>query len=148
MKKVLAIALLFYVSLTSFAQQADDEYKSTLNHMFKVSGTEQAYQAAIQQMFSMYKQQYTNVDASVWEEFEKEFSKTSIDDLTEMLVPVYQKYMTVDDLKGLIEFYETPLGKKYASNSPMIMQESMQIGQQWGMKLGQEFAEKMKEKGY
>ena len=29
----------------------------------------------------------------------------------------------------------------------MILQESMQIGQQWGMKIGQDFANKMKKKG-
>ena len=78
----------------------------------------------------------------------KEFLNTSLDDLVEMLVPVYSKYMTQGDLEKLIEFYQTPVGKKYAKSTPMITQESMQVGQQWGMKIGQEFEKKMKEKGY
>lgn len=81
-------------------------------------------------------------------EFEEEFAKTSIDDLTEMLVPVYKKYMTKEDLKELIEFYETPVGRKFAEYTPIIMQESMQIGQQWGLKIGQDFERKMMERGY
>ena len=51
-------------------------------------------------------------------------------------------------MEEMIKFYQTPVGQKYANSSPMIMQESMQIGQQWGMKLGQEFTKKLKEKGY
>jgi hypothetical protein len=48
----------------------------------------------------------------------------------------------------IIEFYQTPVGKKYAEKTPLIMQESMQVGQQWGMKIGQEFQNKLQEQGY
>ena len=64
-----------------------------------------------------------------------------------MLASVYQKYMTQVDLEEMIIFYQTPVGKKYAKNLSMIMQESMEVGQQWGMKIGQEIAYKLKEKG-
>ena len=98
-------------------------------------------------MFVIFKEQSPIVEASVWEEFEKEFSNTSIDKLVEMLAPVYQKYMTQVDLEEMIIFYQARVGKKYAKNLSMIMQESMEIGQQWGMKIGQEIAYKLKEKG-
>jgi uncharacterized protein len=85
---------------------------------------------------------------SRWSGFEKEFSKTSMDELVDMLAPVYQKHMTENDLKKIIEFYQTPVGKKYAEKTPVIMQESMQVGQQWGMKMGQAFQDKLKARGY
>lgn len=148
MKRVFnTLVLLLLVSATSFAQ-ADKEYSKTLKKMFAVSGADESYNAAIKQMFTMFKQQYTNVDADVWKELEKEFSRTSIDDLTKKLVPIYAKYMTQEDLIAMINFYETPIGKKYAKNTPLIMQESMQVGQEWGMEIGQKFAEKMEKKGY
>ena len=146
-KKFLTLSVLIFVSLTVFGQ-VDKEYSKTLKKMFEVSGTEESYQAVIKQMFTMFKQQYSDVETDVWVAFEKEFSKTSLNDLTEMLVPVYSKYMTIEDVKELIKFYETPVGKKFAKNTPLIMQESMQVGQEWGMKIGQEFEKKMKEKGY
>ncbi|GAB4198018.1 MAG: hypothetical protein Fur004_16070 [Thermoflexibacter sp.] len=68
--------------------------------------------------------------------------------MTEMLAPVYQKYMNLADLRELIKFYQTPTGKKFAQNTPFIVQESMQVGQEWGRKVGQDFAQKIKEKGY
>ena len=48
----------------------------------------------------------------------------------------------------MIKFYETPIGKKFAQNTPLIMQESMQVGQQWGAKIFNDFETKMKAKGY
>lgn len=143
---ILTLALSLTFSALSFGQ-TDADYTKTLKKMFTLSGTEESYKYAIKQMFVIFKEQSPFVEASVWEEFEKEFSSTSIDKLVEMLAPVYQKYMTQVDLEEMIIFYQTPVGKKYAKNLSMIMQESMEIGQQWGMKIGQEIAYKLKEKG-
>ena len=58
--------------------------------------------------------------------------------LLEMLMPVYDKYYTNEDLEGLIAFYGTPLGQKMLKNSPDVMRESQSIGFQWGSKIGQD----------
>jgi uncharacterized protein len=147
MKKIISILALSLAFIAFSFGQAEKDYSKTLKEMFKVSGTEESYQAAIKQMMVMFKQQSPNVDAAIWDEFEKEFSKTSINDLVEMLVPVYSKYMTEEDLKEMIKFYQTPVGQKFAKSTPLIMQESMQIGQQWGMKIGQDITTKVKELG-
>jgi hypothetical protein len=148
MKKVIFIVSIIALSLSSAFGQGDANYKVTLKKMLDASGAEGSFKAAIKQMFDMFKQERKDVPDSIWSEFEKEFSKTSMDDLTEMLSPVYQKHMTENDLKQIIEFYQTPVGKKYAEKTPLITQQSMQVGQQWGMKIGQKFQERLKEKGY
>ncbi|CAG4998204.1 hypothetical protein DYBT9275_01953 [Dyadobacter sp. CECT 9275] len=146
-KFIVTVLICLLTSSISFGQ-SDPAYQKKLQKMFEVSGSEQTYKVAIQQMFQMFKQQKANVPENVWTEFEGEFLKTSIKDLVTMLEPVYQKHLTIDELQKIIEFYDTPTGKKFAEKTPFIMQESMQIGQQWGMKIGQEFQEKMKAKGY
>lgn len=148
MTKVLTIiSCLVFMSFSSYGQ-ADKAYSKTLQKMFKVAGTEESYHAVIKQMFTAFKQQYSNVEQDIWDELENDFLETSLKDLTEMLAPVYSKYMTKDDLKEVIKFYQTPVGKKFAQKTPFITQESMQIGQQWGMKIGQDFIKKMQERGY
>jgi hypothetical protein len=112
--------------------------------MFEVSGTEETYKTAIKQIMAMYRQQYTDIDADIWDEFEDEFMKTSLEDLTTMLTPVYQKYLSLEDLNGIIKFYESPVGLNFAENTPMIMQESMQVGQQWGAKISEQLMERIK----
>ena len=147
MKRFPLILLFSLCSYISLFGQAETEYKQTLKKMFEVSGSEAAYKSAISQMFAMFKQSQ-QVPANVMAELEQDFMKTSMDELVDMLAPVYHKHMTRDDLMKLIEFYETPVGVKFAQKTPLIMQESMQIGQEWGMKIGQEFEKRLKEKGY
>ncbi|MCK4677882.1 MAG: DUF2059 domain-containing protein [Bacteroidales bacterium] len=148
MKKIISILTLLLVFTTISFGQVDTNYSKTLKKMFEVSGTEESYKAIITQLITMFKQQYSDVSAEIWDELANEFVKTSLNDLVDMLVPIYKKYLTQNDLEELIKFYHTPVGKKFAKNTPLIIQESMQVGQQWGVKMGQEFEKKMKEKGY
>jgi len=147
MKKSILLIFCLVAFTTAFAQ-VDKEYKSTLKKMIEVSGSSTAFKGAISQILGMYKQNYVNVPSDVWEEFEKEFSKTSVNDLVELLAPVYFKHLTKDDLKAIIEFYQTPVGKKYAEKTPMISQESIAAGQEWGKKIAQQVQEKLNQKGY
>lgn len=141
---VLFIAMLFTILPSSFGQSTDPYFKA-LKEMFVASGVEETYRTAIIQMVDMYKTQMPGAPAGYWDELQQEFLRTSVDDLVAMLVPVYQKHMTIEDLRGMIEFYQTPLGKKFITSTPAIMEESMQVGQAWGMKLGQEMTERIKE---
>lgn len=147
MKSISTLVLVLFSTTISLAQ-ADSKYSNTLKTMFEVSGTSESYQAVIKQTVNMLKQQHSEVSVEVWNDLEKEFLKTSLEDLVDLLVPVYNKYLDQNDLEKIIDFYQTPAGKKLAGSTPLIMQESMQIGQQWGMKIGQEFEKKLREKGY
>jgi uncharacterized protein len=147
MKKICFLGLLLAFYQLTIAQ-TDEKYKETIIKLFQVSHTEQTYEVAIKQMFSMFRQQQTNVPAEIWDDLEKEMNKTSMNDLISMLVPIYSKHLKIDDLNELIKFYESPIGQKYAEKNPLIVQESMQVGQQWGQKIGMEFMNKLKEKGY
>jgi len=142
------VVVIVLVSFGVSSAQTDDKYKATLKKMLSVAGSDASFEIVIKQMFCMFKQQKTNVPDSVWTMFESEFSQTSINELVDMLSPVYQKHITMAELNKIIEFYETPVGKKYAEKTPLIMQESMQVGQQWGIKVGEKFQEKLKAKGY
>jgi len=143
MKKMIAFLFLSLVLTVSGFAQTNAEYSAALKKMFVVSGSNETYKVAIKQMISMYKAQST-LSADKLKSLEDEMLKSSLNELTVKLIPVYQKYMSLSDIKEMIKFYESPVGKKFAKNNPMITQESMKIGQEWGMKIGQELMNKMK----
>lgn len=145
LRKILLSASLVFILTYGFAQ-SENSYRQTLKQMFEATGTEEAYKVVINQMITMFKEQYPEMGTEEWDNLEKEFLKTSLNDLTEMLVPVYKKYFTEADLKEMIAFYNSPVGKKFAQTSPMIMKESMVIGQEWGRKIGEDFAKKIEQK--
>ena len=60
------------------------------------------------------------------------------------IIPVYHRYFTADEIKGMIAFYSSDLGKKAIGAMPGLMSESMAIGQQWGQSLGPEIAERVR----
>ena len=47
------------------------------------------------------------------------------DEMLKLVIPVYERYLTVDDLKNVIVFYRSPAGKKLLEAQPKIMKESM-----------------------
>jgi uncharacterized protein len=58
--------------------------------------------------------------------------------LLDLAVPVYDKYFSDEEIKGLIKFYESPLGHKTVSLLPQIMTEMTAEGQRWGGELGRQ----------
>ncbi|KGY10796.1 hypothetical protein NM22_18965 [Vibrio tubiashii] len=62
----------------------------------------------------------------------------------EILIPVYHRYYTNEDLEGLIAFYQTSLGKKTIDVMPSLMQDSIAVGQLWGQQLGPIVVDKLK----
>lgn len=68
------------------------------------------------------------------------------DGLSKKLIGIYAKYYTHQDIKDLLEFYQTDLGKKLISTMPAVMQESMMAGQSWGNSLGPLFQKRIEKR--
>ena len=64
----------------------------------------------------------------------------------ELIVPIYHRHFTHEELKGLLSFYETDLGRKKIRVMPLLVQESMLIGQQWGQTIGPEIERRVIER--
>ena len=62
------------------------------------------------------------------------------------MYPIYHKYLTLEETKGLIKFYETPLGKKVISVMPKMTQEGMQAGQIWGQFISEKLQKRVRER--
>ena len=50
----------------------------------------------------------------------------NVDDIVKEIVPILDKRYNEDDLRGLIQFYEGPLGQKMLKVTPELMKETMQ----------------------
>jgi hypothetical protein len=53
------------------------------------------------------------------------------DDYIDLYVDIFSE----PEIRELIEFYKTPLGKKVIEKTPLLMQKSMQLGQQRATKI-------------
>jgi uncharacterized protein len=47
------------------------------------------------------------------------------------VVDIYVKHFTHDEVRALLDFYTTPVGRKVIRVMPMLAQESSAAGQRW-----------------
>jgi len=113
--------------------------------LLRVMGSLKSSEQMMDMMITSFKQNMPNVPIAFWDEFKKE---VNLEELIEQMAPVYVKYYTDDELVQLIAFYKTPLGQKVTEKLPLINQDSFAIGQEWGKKIGEKAAARLKEKGY
>ena len=125
--RLLILSILFTFPFNLSISQ-EDNYKGLLTDFMKAQGQFETFNATIDQMTSM-------MGVTLNEDEKVEFTNDVMSSLIEMLVPVYKKHFTEQDLEDAIELFKTPIGKKISEKSPIIAQESMQASMQWGMEL-------------
>lgn len=70
--------------------------------------------------------------------FAKFSSKADTQHLLDLAVPIYDKNFSDQEIRGLIEFYQTPLGQKAISTLPKLSAEMQEEGRKWGEALGRD----------
>ncbi|HEV3271391.1 MAG TPA: DUF2059 domain-containing protein [Candidatus Methylacidiphilales bacterium] len=128
-------------------QPVDPAKETEIRKLLELTGTVKMTSQMMDRMISSFKMQNSGVSAEFWERFKKE---ADIQGLVDKMVPIYAKYYSLDDLKAINAFYGTPLGQRMLATTPKIMQESMQIGQNWGRNVAMKLMAELqaeKEKG-
>lgn len=140
MKNNLILAVLCVIALftgipTVSAQEPDKEYQEVLNKLMVISGSLASVDKMVPQIMDVMKRQYPSVSDDTWNAVTEKARQFFKDRLLKTYTPIYQKYMTLDDLKKITAFYESPLGKKYGEATVAILQDGVGVGQQLGMEL-------------
>lgn len=70
--------------------------------------------------------------------------KFNADDVTNQLVGIYDKHFSDEEIKGLLQFYGTPLGQKYAAEVPRISRESQAAGRAVNLRVAKEVMQELR----
>ncbi len=143
MKKYLILVLLCAGGAVGFSQSSSKI--ENIKKLLDLTGSGKMGAQVAQTMISSFQESYSNVPTEYWESVKKEINA---DDIVALVIPIYDKYYTEEDIQKLIEFYESPIGKKVISTTPLIVQESMSAGKIWGENIGKKVMEKLKNDGY
>jgi hypothetical protein len=92
-------------------------------------------QQMMDQMIPEMQKALPDIPAEFWQGIRK---KIKTDGFTERLLPIYDKYYSKEDVKGLVAFYQTSLGQKVVSTTPGISSESQAVGSAWGKEIAQQ----------
>src|SRR5882762_7177989 len=129
----------------------DPQKEARIRELIEVTGAknlgQQLIEAGMEQFRSSVQDSQPNnprakqfADAFV-ARFQKHFD---VNTLNEQIIPIYDKYLTADDLKGLLEYYRSPLGQRMLKTLPELTRESQAAGFALGQKAAQETMEELK----
>src|SRR5713101_2496368 len=70
--------------------------------------------------------------------------KFDVDQVTEQIVGIYDRHFTDEEIKGLLQFYGSPLGQKVAAEMPKIAREIQAASHTEGAKAAKEALQALK----
>jgi hypothetical protein len=140
---LLCAALLSQAPAVS-AQTIDPSYRADVEKLLEMTGSTQL----ANQFMSIFTRQFVDgfkkaqpsmPDRAlevIKEVLDSEFARLfqGPDSIIEEYVTIYAKHFTHDEIRGLLAFYSTDLGKKVIVSMPVILQEGATVGQQWAEK--------------
>ncbi len=61
--------------------------------------------------------------------------------LLDQVVPIYQRHFCADDVEHIIEFYQTPAGRKMSAEMPTIQREAAEAGRSYMVPIASQLAQ-------
>ena len=137
------LAAIGVICVLGGAVRAEETQKQKdIRKLLKITGSGELGTQVMSQMIGNMKKAMPQVPDKFWSDFMKE---VHTEELVDLIVPVYDRNLTHDDVKELIKFYESPTGKKFVSVLPKITQESMSVGEKWGRELAMKVMTKLQQ---
>lgn len=131
MKKLFIAVAFMLVAQAGIAQTtakaADPAFKKEVMRLLELSGANAQYEALINPIIK-------SAPAEKQADFKKEVME-SLKGLSDKIADVYMQEFTQDDVKAMIKYYESPVGKKQASKAGILAEKSQAVGMEWGQSL-------------
>lgn len=145
------LALVTSFSLPAKGEELSPEKRADIERLLDMTGamalSTQMANAVTAQLFQVIKKARPDIPAKVLDALPAEVQATfeaNMDSFKEAIIPIYHKHFSGSEIKEIIQFYSTDLGKKTVRLMPVLMQESMLAGQRWGQSLGPEIDRRIK----
>ncbi len=162
MKKtyLLAFALFCVLASPAAAQDSSPERRQNIRRLLEITKAVELSNQAGEQAIAQLKTSLAQLPASAGgqlspevmdkitsvfeEEMRKEFTAERV---ISSITPIYEKYLSDDDVKALIVFYESPIGQKVINVLPQIMREAFEDGANRGQGAALRALERLRTEG-
>jgi uncharacterized protein len=107
------------------------------------------------QVINVIRKAHQGIPQKVLDAFEQdgkdEFHK-AVPELIAPIIAIYDSNYSAEEIRELLAFYQSPLGRKLTQGMPQIMQQTLAVAAAWGKNAGARVTERIrvsaKEKGY
>jgi hypothetical protein len=127
------------------AAPATDEHDAAVRQLIEVTGTSVNGGKLVDQLFEVYKSGLPQIPAPVWDDIRTQLATEEFADLQ---AAVYKKHFTLEEIKGLLQFFRSPIGQRYIQEMPGLMKDGMAMGQEFSRRIKERLDRCLQQKGY
>lgn len=120
---ILAVAVI----LVSQFGMAQDAFKEDVIKVLKASGSGAQMELAKEEVMEVIPEEKRA-------DFSKDFD-ASLPALYDKMAKIYMEAFTHDEVKQMLKFYDSPVGKKVTEKAGELASKNMAAGQEWGAEL-------------
>lgn len=120
---------MFWMAAPSQAQTASAD---SIRELLVLTDADKLSRTLLQRLVPTLQQLLPDAPDAFWRDFIAEVDHA---ELEAMIIPIYQQHLSEEDVRQLVAFYSTPVGRKLVRLQPVIAEESLHIGQDWGRNL-------------
>ena len=143
---LITLVLVALIPINIFCQTP--EYEKKIEEFLIVSGTMETVESSISLIIDDYKNAISDVPESFWEDIVKNKKDDFKKNFVKNLVPVYYKYLKIEEIDYVIKFYKSEIGKKYAGLTNTLMEEGAKAGESWGQYISEQISSELEKSGY
>jgi hypothetical protein len=117
------------------AEKVDPEKEKAIRHFMEITGSSKMGDNMTQMMTSQVKSAVSrSMSGDRLQKFLDDFNqkvgaKSPGAEVDSAEIPIYAQHFSLEDLQGMIQFYESPLGQRIMKVLPEVLQETQQKGQ-------------------
>ncbi len=152
-KKLLILAGTLLILFVGFPFQAgaesSAEKKADIRKLLEVTGIKDQLAYMKTSLLKSYSvvvtSTYPKIPKEFWDDYNDLIGQKDLEKLVDEVVPIYEKHMSHDAIKKLVEMFDTPFWNEWKNKMPIISKEAGVTGSQWGQKKVQskEFTDKL-----
>lgn len=124
---------------------ASDSHVAAARELLVVTKTAELSKQVMTSVMQPMREALPQVPPEYWKELQAEMKG---EELVELCIPAYTKHLTEEEIREIIKFYKSPIGRKLIEKQPLIMMDTMAIGQEWGRKLGERILKRLRDDGH
>lgn len=144
-------AALMLASPAAFAQQPTAAALATGKEIVTITGATALFNPLVAGVVEQAKNLFLQQNPGIARDLNEVAAKMRADlaprleELNAEVARLYATYFTEPELKEILAFYKSPVGKKVLTEQPKLVDDSLKFAQSWANKLSDEVVAKMRE---
>lgn len=146
-----AVAAALLVAPSAFAQAPSAAAMATAHQLVNVTGATALFSPLIAGVVEQAKLLYLQQNPALANDLNEIAAKLRAElqprfvEVQDEVAKLYAEHFTEQELKEILAFYQSPVGKKVLSEQPKVVEGSMKFAQDWANKLSEEVTAKMRD---